>query len=94
MTSVTVSGNVIQVGRGKFGLEIIVETKGDGQYANPVMVEVGQKNPNFHRWEMIKEGDVIVASGDIRGREHAGKFYTNVSGYKFESAGNGQKAPF
>lgn len=91
----TINGVVKSITRGRFGLEVVIETEPNGQYPNPIMIEVSDKAKDAGLWSDLKDGDAIVAECWLKGREHAGKYYCNPQGYSFERMGPGrQKAPF
>ena len=74
-----------QTGAGKNGpwkkQDIIVET--DGQYPKKVCISLwGEK---FDR-NLLRVGNRLTISFDIESREFNGKWYTDVKGWKLESA--------
>ena len=74
-----------QTGAGKNGQwkkqDIIVET--DGQYPKKVCISLwGEK---FDR-NLLRVGNRLTVSFDIESREFNGKWYTDVKGWKLESA--------
>ena len=67
------------------------------------VVTTGDKYPETVAFELLNDkcdladgfavGQQVDVSFNVRGREYNGKFYTNLSAWKIESAGGAQAAP-
>ena len=67
------------------------------------IITTGDKYPETVAFELINDkcgladgftvGQEVDVLFNVRGREYNGKFYTNLSAWKIESAGNAQDAP-
>ena len=63
----------------------------DGTYPEVLAAEF--INDKIDLVQGFSEGQIVSISINIRGREHNGRVYVNLSGWKIESAGGAQAAP-
>lgn len=66
--------------------EIVITT--DGQYPQHIPIQLTQDKTELIANYQI--GDVIKVDINIRGREHQGKYYSNIEGWRIELISNGQ----
>jgi len=60
---------------------LVVET--DEQYSQKIPIEFVQGNVN--KLDAIKEGQQVVVTFDLQGKEYQDKFYLSARGYKIEA---------
>ena len=92
-----IKGKLVQTlpvvtGQGKNGewkkQDIVLET--EGTYPKKVCITVWGDKVNI---SALAEGSMLNASIDIESREYNGKWYTNVTAWKVETANDGQGSP-
>ncbi len=80
----------VQTGQGRNGewkkQDFVLEM--DGTYPKKVCISVWGDKVNLGSFV---EGSILVASIDIESREFNGKWYTNVTAWKVDAAGNEQQ---
>ena len=64
--------------------EIVIEQQ-DGKYPNYVKIEFTQDRTSLV--DSYNEGDEVTVSFDLRGRQWNDKFFTNLNGWRIQSAG-------
>ncbi len=92
--SYTAEGKVVHIGdrrdiSDKFSVrDLVIEV--DGKY--PQIVKFQFVNDRIDLIEKVGLQDMVSISFDLRGREHDGKYYTNLNGWKIDII-EGAKTP-
>jgi len=84
----TIKGKVVDVGAvqtfGDNGFKksvLVVDNSNDDKYPSPVPCEFIKDNAD--KIAGLNPGDLVEVECFINGREYSGKYYCNVTGYKF-----------
>lgn len=75
-------GNVQQVTDKFIKVELILNT--GGEYPKDVCVEFANKNVD--KLDAFAEGEAVTVTFDPESREHGGRWYTSLRGWKIEAS--------
>ena len=90
-TEIAVSGKVLVIGTEQhygetfFKRELVIET--DEKYPQQLAIEFIKDNGQ--KLDIINVNDFVTVSVNLRGREHGGRYYVSLAGWKIASIAGG-----
>ena len=89
MAGFELAGTALKVGDvqtyGTFSKRELIVKVEDGQYPQEIAVEFCQDKMSL--LDPVSEGDAVELSFNLRGREHGGRWYNSVQGWRLKSTG-------